>query len=262
MIIKIEREDLEVFSFIIGLVFGSFLNMLIYRLPQNQSIITTSSCPFCNYKIKWYENIPIFSYFFLKGFCSSCKQKISKRYLVVELFTAFITLLLYLKVGLSLQLLFLLGLFYTLIVLAFIDLEYKKVPDYLLLIAFIFSFKATSYEFLESLKYACLFAGFFILLEFILTFYIQNIKSRLLKDETLKTQKALGEGDIPIIAIIGIVLGLQGGIIAMFLAGIFAIIPSLYNNFRKKDKQIAFIPFLMLGLFFEFFINISAKVFS
>ncbi|RXK14906.1 prepilin peptidase [Malaciobacter mytili LMG 24559] len=251
-----------VFSFIIGLAFGSFLNVLIYRLPKRYSIITASCCPSCNYKIRWYENIPIFSYFYLKGFCSFCKQKISKRYLVVELLTAFVTLGLYLKFEVSIQLFFLMGLFYTLIVLSFIDLEYKKVPDYLLLVAFICSFFATDYEFFESLKYACLFAGFFILLEFILTFYIQNIKSRLLKDKNLRTQKALGEGDIPIIAIIGIVLGLKGGIIAIFLAGIFAIIPSIYNNFTKKDKQTAFIPFLMLGLFFEFFINISAKVFS
>ncbi len=253
---------MEVFSFIIGLVFGSFLNVLVYRLPKNKSIITISSCPFCNYKIKWYENIPIFSYLFLKAQCSSCKQKISKRYLVIELITAFVTLVLFLKITITIQLFFLLGLFYILIVLSFIDLEYKKVPDYLLLIAFVLSFKATNYEFLESLKYACLFAGFFVLLEFILTFYIQNIKSKLLKDKTLRTQRALGEGDIPIVAIIGILLGLKGGIIAIFLAGIFAIIPSMYNSFRKKDKQTAFIPFLMLGLFFEFFIKISSKVFS
>ena len=97
-----------------------------------------------------------------------------------------------------------------LVVLSLYDFKYKAVPDYLLLIVFILSFFASSFSLIESLKNAFLFSGAFVLLNFVITFYIQNIKSKLLKDESLKTQVALGEGDIPIIAMIGIILGVSG----------------------------------------------------
>ncbi len=143
MILTVEREDLEVFSFIIGgAVFGSFLNVLIIRLPQNISIVRPRSyCPKCNNTILWYNNIPIISFFLLKGKCSFCNEKISKQYPpLVEVLSAIITLVLFIKLGLSLALFFALILFYTLIVLSFIDFKYKAVPDYLLLITFITAF--------------------------------------------------------------------------------------------------------------------------
>ena len=113
---------------------------------------------------------------------------------------------------------------------------------------------------LEAFKNAFLFAGAISLLAFILTFYVQNIKSRILKDERLKTQEALGEGDIPIIAIIGIILGIKAGLVAIFLASLFAIIPSIYSNIKNSETQLPFIPFLSLGLICEYIFQIS-KVF-
>ncbi|WP_258238905.1 A24 family peptidase [Arcobacter sp. CECT 8985] len=262
MIIEIERDDLVVFSFIIGVVFGSFLNVLIYRLPKRVSLLINSTCPKCSHPISWYENIPLLSYLFLKAKCSSCKVSISYLYFTVEFMCGLLSILLFLQFSFSVDFILFSLLFYILIVLSFIDFEYKAVPDYLLLLAFLISFFCTNYPFLESFKNASIFAGFFILLDFILSFYVQNIKSYILNDETLKTQKALGEGDIPIVALIGVILGLKAGIVAIFLAGIFAIIPSIYNLILKKDTQIPFIPFLVLGFLFEFFINISSKVFS
>ena len=144
-----------------------------------------------------------------------------------------------------------------LLVLSFYDLKYKAVPDYLLLIVFILSFFVTNFSIIESFKNAFLFCGAFVLLNFVITFYIQNIKSKILKDETLKNQEALGVGDIPIIALIGIILGLSGGVIAIFLAAFFAIIPSIYSNFIKKDIQTPFIPYLVLGFFTEYFFNLE-----
>lgn len=251
-----------VFSFILGVVLGSFLNVLIYRLPKKMSLIKSSSCPNCSHKISWYENIPLISYIFLKAKCSSCNTSINYRYFFIELMCGLLSLLLYVDFSFTLDFFLFSLLFYILIVLSFIDFEYKAVPDYLLLSALVVAFFCTNYPFLEALKNGCIFAGFFILLDFILSFYIQNIKSKLLKDESLKTQKALGEGDIPIICIIGVILGLKAGIVAIFLAGVFAIIPSIYNLILKKETQVAFIPFLVLGFLFEFFLNISSKVFS
>ena len=146
---------------------------------------------------------------------------------------------------------------YVCITLSFIDFKYKAVPDYLLLIVFLLSFFATSFSLLDSFKNAFLFAGAFVLLNFVITFYIQNIKARLLKDEDLKTQEALGEGDIPIIATIAIILGVKGALVAIFLAAIFAIIPSIYSNLVKKDIQTPFIPYLILGMLSVYFFDLE-----
>ncbi len=96
------------------------------------------------------------------------------------------------------------------------------------------SFFVTSYNLIEAFKNAFIVSGAFVLLNFVLTFYIQNIKAKILKDESLKTQEAMGEGDIPILAILGVILGLKGALIAIFLSSIFAIIPSIYFNIKRK----------------------------
>ena len=251
---------MEEFSFIFGICIGSFLNVLILRLPLNQSLLTRITCPKCNHLIYWYHNIPLLSYIFLKTKCSYCKAKISFTYFLVELLSGIITLALFLKLGLSSEFVFMCLLSYVLITLSFIDLKHKAVPDYLLLIALVLSFFASNFSIIETFKNAFLFAGAFVLLNFVITFYIQNIKSRILKDETLKTQEALGEGDIPIIAMLGIVLGLSGGMFAVFLAAFFAIIPSIYSNFINKDIQTPFIPYLVLGFFTEYFFDLETII--
>ena len=235
MILLQEKDVLEVFSFIFGAIFGSFLNVLILRLPENKSVIVPrSSCPSCNHIISWYHNIPMFSYVFLKAKCAYCAKKISLQYFIVELLSAFITLALFIKLGLSLELLYALIFFYTLIVLSFIDFKYKAVPDYLLLITLVFSFFVTNNDLIEAFKNAFIVSGAFVLLNFLVTFYIQNIKAKILKDESLKTQEALGEGDLPVLAAMGVVLGLEGALVAIFLSSIFAIIPSIYFIIKRK----------------------------
>jgi leader peptidase (prepilin peptidase)/N-methyltransferase len=130
-----ERDALELFSFIFGVCIGSFLNVLILRLPLNESLITARShCPKCNHLIYWYHNIPLFSYLFLRAKCSYCKEKISFVYFLVEFLSGIITLALFLKLGISQEFIFMSLLSYVLITLSFIDLKYKAVPDYLLLI--------------------------------------------------------------------------------------------------------------------------------
>ena len=251
-----EKDGLVEFSFIfaiVGLLFGSFINMLIYRLPLGISLINPkrSMCTSCNYTIKWYENIPVFSYIFLKGQCSNCKDKISILYPIVELLTSGITVLLYLKLGLTTDFMITTLFFYILLVLSFIDFRYKAVPDYLLILALICGYFVYSFSFITALE----FAGAIVLLELFVTFYIQNIKAKILKDDSLKDQKAMGEGDIPIVALIGGILGLKLGMFAIFLSAIFAIIPALINIVIKKEIETPFIPFLSLGLFVVFINN-------
>jgi leader peptidase (prepilin peptidase)/N-methyltransferase len=236
--------------FIIGLIFGSFLNVLIYRLTNGISLIdpARSICTNCNNIIAWYHNIPIISFIILNGRCAYCQTKISFIYPIIELITAIITLVLYLSLGFSNDFIIILIVFYVLIVLSFIDFNLKAVPDYLLLIVLLISIFYSSF----SIHDALLFAGAFILLEQFITFYIQNIKYKITKDENLLTQKALGEGDIPIVALIGGILHIQLGIVSIVLAAILAIIPSIYNIIKNKDIQTAFIPYLSLGLLIVF----------
>ena len=232
---------------LLSLVFGSFIGMLVYRLPKSISLINPkrSCCPNCKKIISWYENIPIFSYIYLKAKCSNCNVKISKQYFLIESITVMVSLILFQKYGLTLNFLFILLLFYTLIILSFIDYEYKMVPDYLLILALIISTFIENYSFYSAL----LFAGGIVILEIFVTFYIQNIKYKFTKNENLITQRSLGEGDIPIVTIIGGVLSLQHGIIAIVMASVFAIIPAIGNLLLKKDIETPFIPYLTLGLF-------------
>ena len=223
-----EREDLEVFSFIFGGIIGLFLNQLIIKLPKYEFSIT--------------------------------KYEGNSSYFIVELISAILTIALYFKLGFSQDFLLMIILSYVLIVLSFIDFKYKAVPDYLLLLVLVLSFFTTNFSIIESFKNAFLFSGAVVLLNFVVTFYIQNIKSRILKDETLKEQVALGEGDIPIIAMIAVILGATGGVFAIFLGAFFAIIPSIYSNILKKDIQTPFIPYLVLGFLTEYFFNIESFI--
>jgi leader peptidase (prepilin peptidase)/N-methyltransferase len=262
VIFQKESEDLELFSFVFGACIGSFLNVLILRLPLSESLISNkrSRCLSCGHLIYWYHNIPLLSYLFLKAKCSYCGIKISFQYFLVEIISALLTLFLFLKLGLTQEFIFMCLLSYVLIVLSFIDLKYKAVPDYLLLIALFLSFFVTDSSILEAFKNAFLFSGALVLLNFVVTFYIQNIKAKITKDESLKTQEALGEGDIPIIAMMAVILGLSSGIFAIFLAAFFAIIPSIYSNLVKKDIQTPFIPYLVLGFYVEYFFNLETFI--
>jgi leader peptidase (prepilin peptidase)/N-methyltransferase len=165
--------------FLIGLVFGSFLNVLIHRLPLSISLVKPlgSACPNCSYGIKWYENIPVVSYLFLKGKCSNCSESISIVYPFVELITAVVTLVIYTNFLLNWEFLAIIALFYTLIVLSFIDLKYREVPDYLLIIVVALTL------IVGDLINLLIFTGGLFLLELAITFYIQNIKAKITKNK-------------------------------------------------------------------------------
>lgn len=245
----------SIFVFIFGAMIGSFLNMLIYRLPLEISLINPkrSICPNCQNEIKWYENIPIVSYLFLRGKCSHCKEPISMSYLFVEILSGGIFLVLFIKFGLNTTFLLYSLLFSLLLLLSFIDLKYKAVPDYLLLLSLVVALFLPNFSFTDAL----LFAGGFVLLDFFVTFYIQNIKAKITKNEELRTQKALGDGDIPIVAIIGGVLGVKFGLFAIIFASVFAIFPALYGQWKHKEIETPFIPYLSLGLFLVLFLGES-----
>ncbi len=120
--------------FALGLAFGSFLNVCIYRLPLGKSVVTPrSTCPHCGKLIPLYDNLPVLSWLLLLGKCRECKEPISPRYLVVELLTGLLFLGCYAHFGLSLATLKCIVLGYLLLGLIFTDAETKLLPDALTL---------------------------------------------------------------------------------------------------------------------------------
>jgi leader peptidase (prepilin peptidase)/N-methyltransferase len=119
-----------IFSILLGLVIGSFLNVCISRLPLDQSVVRPRSrCPHCQAPIAGYDNIPVVSYFILGGKCRNCSEKISPRYPAIELLTGLVSALVYLKFGLGPEWIVYFGFCSALIVLAFIDADYRILPD-------------------------------------------------------------------------------------------------------------------------------------
>ncbi len=116
--------------FALGLCFGSFLNVCIYRLPRGKSVVTPrSACPNCGNLIPLYHNVPILSWLILGGKCCSCRQPISPRYLVIELLTGLLFFSCYTHFGLTLEMLKCVVLGYLLLGLIFTDAETKLLPD-------------------------------------------------------------------------------------------------------------------------------------
>lgn len=141
------------------------------------------------------------------------------------------------------------------LMLALIDIKLKAVPDYLLLFLAIISLIPMQANFFETLEIFLIFCGGFFLLDFIVTYYIQNIKAKITNNNDLLTQRALGEGDMIAAGAMGSILGLKFGILAICLSATLAIIPSIFLMLKKNEKEIAFIPFLALGFIFTLLIK-------
>ena len=243
---------IEVFLFVLfGLLFGSFLNVLILRIPKEQSVIFPSShCPQCKNKLKFYHNIPIFSWLFLRGKCAFCSQKISIQYPLVELFSALIFLVIFLQNSNITQALVASLVFALLFGLSIIDFRYKAVPDSLNLAALslaIFSSNMIVDNFINAL----LFAGGFSLLRFYVSFIVKK--------------EALGEADIMIAATIGAMVGVQLGLVCIFLSAIIAL--PVFMIVKNRDLEIPFIPFLSIALFLvyifdEFFLKVFINIYG
>ena len=232
---------IEIAVFIFGILIGSFLNVVIYRVPINKSIISPpSSCTVCNTKIKPIHNIPIISWLILKGKCAYCGAKISCRYPFVEFISGVLAVMIYDKTGLDIYFVINFAVFSTLLALSVIDLDYKAVPDSLNLLALTLAFFSSS-DFIENFKNALILMGGMSLIRFYVSYVIK--------------QEAMGEGDIIVAGTIGAMLGIKLSLIALFIASFIAVFPSIYNRVKKNDLELPFIPFLALGLFIVWYLD-------
>ena len=120
---------ISIIIFLYGIVIGSFLNVLIYRIPKKENIaIKRSHCMECGYQLKWYDLIPIFSYLFLRGRCRKCGARISVQYPIIEAVNGILYVLLFLKHGLTIETLLYCLLFSALLALSIIDFRTFEIP--------------------------------------------------------------------------------------------------------------------------------------
>ena len=253
---------------LLGILIGSFLNVIIIRIPKEESIVFGGShCTSCGAKLKPWHNIPLFSWIFLRGKCSYCKSKISIQYPLIELLSGIIFFFIAEKYGLSFASFFIGMSFLMLLALSVIDLKYKMVPDSLNLLAIFFAiFGAWNVSgIVLNLQNALLFSGGFTLLRFTLSYYLTSSVFRAGKKTKTSWNKhydrtpfveAMGEGDIMVAATMGALLGLKLGLVAIFLSALLALpIMLLVQKGTKEDKRVPFVPFLAMATFIVFVLD-------
>ena len=225
--------DILVF-FVFGIVIGSFLNVVILRAPKKESVVFPAShCPTCKTPLKWWHNIPIFSYIALKGKCAFCKETISIQYPLIELISGFIVAIVYYKKGFDIFSMMLILTFLSLLVSSVVDLRYKAITYVMNVLPVTFAI-FSSQDIILNFTNSLLFAGGAVFIRDYISAFIDK--------------EAMGDGDILVFATMGAVLGVKLSLIAIFVGAVFAIFPSLYNRIANKDLELPFIPFLSLGL--------------
>jgi len=239
-----------IYSFVFGALVGSFLNVVIYRLPdESQSVVFPAShCPKCNTKLRWFENIPILSWLVLRGKCRTCKAPISLQYPVVELCMALLSGALYRNFGPSFALFYYFLFVAALIAIIFIDLHHQIIPDKIslpgIVIGFIGSFLNPFVTWQQ--------AGLGILIGGGILYGVA------IGYALLTGKEGMGGGDIKLLAMIGAFLGWQSLLYVVFASSLTgSVIGGLSLLLQKKDSQtrIPFGPFLSLAalswLFFQ-----------
>jgi leader peptidase (prepilin peptidase)/N-methyltransferase len=228
-------------TIIFGLIVGSFLNVVIYRLPRGESIVfPPSHCPSCRAEIPFYLNIPLVSYLILLGRCRGCRAAISPQYPLVEGLTAIGFWLATSAFGLTLHAAAAAVFLCLMIVLAAIDLEHMILPDELTLggaaLFFIYSFFNPEIGQLDAVLSGLGAALFFAALFF---FYLK-----------VRKIEGLGFGDVKMALLMGLFLGLQRLAVAILLASLSGLLVGIFFIvFKKKNLKLAlpFGPFLALG---------------
>jgi len=227
------------FVFVFGAMIGSFLNVVIYRIPKGESIVfPASKCQSCQTPLKWYHNIPIFSWLFLGGKCAFCKEPIAKQYPLVEFLTGIIFVALYFKLGIVWYFPFVAASFAALFALVMIDFKYMAVPDNVNVAALVFALIQP--DFISALMYAAIAAG---------GLYLIGLLSSL-----LARKQALGGADIIVAGTMGALLGFPNFFMALFLSALLAMIPAVIN----RKNGVPFVPFLALATFIVYLYNTQA----
>ncbi len=220
--------------FIFGLIVGSFLNVVIYRVPRGESIVLPPShCPNCNHRLKWLDLFPVLSFLYLKGRCRYCNAVIGLRYPLVELLTAFLSVLTWWRFGWSLDFGVYLVFVYVLIGIALIDFDHQIIPNCLsyptIVIGTIFSIFQGRLG--EALVGGIIAGGLLLLVALIYP-------------------KGMGMGDVKYLALVGVFLGLEKALYVLFLGSVFGVLiimPMMLMKRFVRSQPFAFGPFLVIA---------------
>jgi len=233
---------LLVLAAVFGAVVGSFLNVVILRLPKKEASIVfpASHCPQCKQPLTWYENIPLLSYLVLRGRCRTCHCVISWQYPLVEAAMAALSALVYYRFGLSFELFFYFLFCAALLVIIFIDIHHQIIPDRISLPGIVLGFTGSFFNdavtwqqaglgvlFGGGLLYAVAY-GYFVLTK----------------------REGMGGGDIKLLAMIGAFLGWQSLLYVVFtssLAGSLVGVAAMFKQKKGGQTRIPFGPFLALA---------------
>jgi len=232
---------IEIFIFIFGLCIGSFLNVCIYRLPTSLSIVhPRSMCSNCGTLIASYDNIPIISYLWLRGRCRHCRTKISLRYPIVEFLCGLFALGAYLKFDLTIEALIYFLFFAALMVVTFIDLDHRIIPDVITLpgipICFAAGFALPTITYKDALLGILSGGGSLFLVAW--TYSL------------ITKKEGMGGGDIKLLAMIGAIVGWKGVLFTIFVASLVGTLAGLAVMLQsRKGLKLAvpFGPFLSIG---------------
>ncbi len=226
---------------------GSFLNVCIWRLPREESLIAPGShCVRCGRAIAWYDNVPLVSYVWLGGRCRRCRAPIARRYPLVELLAAVLAVWLALQFGVTWRWAVYACLAFALIVVTFVDLSHRIIPDEITLPGLLLGVIASG--FVPSMHGA--------------TWGVQAVMRSVLgglvgcgslyvtgwMGDVVFRKESLGGGDVKLLAMAGTVLGWERTVLAFFLAPLLSIGPGLVVLRRKGDHTIPYGPFLSMAI--------------
>jgi leader peptidase (prepilin peptidase)/N-methyltransferase len=227
--------------FIYGIVIGSFLNVLIYRIPNNIKMSGRSKCPKCNTQIKWYHNIPVFAWIFLKGKCAYCNNKISIEYPFIELISGLLMLMIGYQYNYEINNYYLWANFIILIgllTLSAIDYKYKEVPDIIsipLIFVAIFTL-SENYDIIESIQRILIVLGGVSLFKYTI--------------ELIFNKEMLGEADIIIASImLGFLKNYNLLYLAIYISAMIILLIYIILKIKNKKMEvyIPLIPYLFIG---------------
>ncbi len=231
-------------SVLLGLVVGSFLNVVVARLPHGKSVVTPrSSCPRCHHLIAWYDTIPVLSFLFLKAQCRHCKSPISARYPMIEVLTAILFLAVEIKMGVSTALFLRHWPFVSiLIAVTFIDLEHRIIPDSLSWGGSILGMMTSvlSFELGWQSSVVGFLCGFGIFYLLALVYY------------QIRGRSGIGGGDIKLLGMIGAFLGGSGVFVTILLSSVLgSVVGIAWARLSHEGDLMKFAipygPFLVLG---------------